>query len=148
MEIPTENQNSPQTKKKIIGLSNGVFDLVHSGHSYLFQEAKKHCDFLLVATNCDEYVTRNKGPERPILKWPERVAKLLSDPNVDAVCVFEDLVEEVILKLKPDVLIIGDDYKDKFVVGRKEIESWGGKVIFIGKLPGVSTTNILNAKKI
>ena len=48
---------------------------------------------------------------------------------VDYVCIFdEDTPLEAILKIRPDVLVKGADWADN-IVGSKEVESWGGKVV-------------------
>ena len=46
---------------KIIGFTNGCFDLFHEGHLYLIKEAKKKCDFLIIGLNSDESVKTLKG---------------------------------------------------------------------------------------
>ena len=35
-------------KKKIVGFTAGNFDLLHPGYIYTFEDAKKHCDHLII----------------------------------------------------------------------------------------------------
>ncbi|KPK18858.1 MAG: glycerol-3-phosphate cytidylyltransferase, partial [Nitrospira bacterium SG8_3] len=52
-------------KRKVV-FTNGCFDLLHSGHVYIFRKAKKLGDVLIVAVNEDESVRKIKGGSRPI----------------------------------------------------------------------------------
>ena len=53
-----------KSEGRTIGLSHGVFDLVHPGHIQHFLAAKKQVDILVVSITADKFV--NKGPGRPI----------------------------------------------------------------------------------
>ena len=57
-------------KRKSIGMSHGVFDLIHLGHIKHFEEAKKNCDILIVSVTSDKYVF--KGPGRPKFNEKEK----------------------------------------------------------------------------
>jgi hypothetical protein len=52
-------------------------------------------------------------------------------------------LEDLIKNLSPDFLVIGDDYKDKKIIG----SVYAKNIIFFNKLPNYSTTNILNYGK-
>ena len=54
-----------KSNNKIIGLTNGCFDLLHDGHKKLINESKKYCDYLIVAVNTDDSVKKLKGKNRP-----------------------------------------------------------------------------------
>ena len=84
-----------------------------------------------------------KGPERPIHVLEDRLEVLAALEMVDAVCSFgEDTPEELIREITPDVLVKGEDWADKGVVGREWVESHGGEVYLAPLLPGRSTTRI------
>ena len=53
----------------------------------------------------------------------------------------------IIKKIKPQFLFKGDDYKISQVVGAKEIERWGGKVVLIKCIKGKSTSKIIERIK-
>jgi D-beta-D-heptose 7-phosphate kinase/D-beta-D-heptose 1-phosphate adenosyltransferase len=63
---------------------------------------------------------------------------------VDVVVIFDqDTPLELIKLIRPDVLVKGGDYVPDTVVGRSEVESWGGVVVLIPLTPGASTTSII-----
>src|SRR5438132_11823452 len=128
--------------KKVV-FSNGCFDLLHAGHIDLLRQAHALGDILVVAINTDGSVVRIKGPGRPILGEEERAELLDGFEMVDFVCSFdEDTPLEAILKIHPDVLVKGADWTDN-IVGQREVEGWGGKVVTLPLVEGCSTTGIV-----
>ena len=135
-----------QLKKEniCIGFTNGCFDLLHKGHIYSISEAKKKCDYLIIAINSDISVSIIKGPNRPIDDQVNRVLKLSKLDDVDAIIIFyDDNPLELIKDINPDILFKGADYKDKEIIGSEFIIENGGKVELIDILNGYSTTNII-----
>ncbi len=124
--------------------TNGVFDLLHPGHIDVLTAARACGDALIVGVNSDASVRRLKGPDRPIRSAADRAYVLAALEAVDAVVIFEqDTPRELILALRPDVLVKGGDYTPDAVVGRREVESWGGHVVIVPLTPGQSTTSIV-----
>lgn len=124
--------------------TNGVFDLLHPGHVDILLGARRQGDALVVGINSDASVRRLKGPERPVRTEAERGYVLASLAMVDAVVVFEqDTPLDLILRLRPDVLVKGGDYTEATIVGAREVRSWGGEVAVIPLTPGQSTTSII-----
>ena len=129
--------------KKIV-FTNGCFDLLHSGHIFLLNEAKKLGDLLAVAINTDESVKRYKGNSRPINTLRERMNVMASLGIVDFVVSFDqDTPKELIEYLSPDVLVKGGDYQEEKVAGADFVKKSGGKVAIIEYQVGLSTTNIV-----
>ena len=96
-----------------VGFTNGVFDLLHPGHIDVLRGARDACDFLVVGVNSDASVKRLKGPTRPIRNEAERSYVLAALAMVDAVVVFEqDTPLELIIALRPTVLVKGGDYTE------------------------------------
>ena len=127
-----------------IGFTNGCFDLLHKGHIYSISEAKKKCDYLIIAINSDISVSIIKGPNRPIDDQVNRVLKLSKLDDVDAIIIFhDDNPLKLIKDINPDILFKGADYKDKEIIGSEFIINNGGKVELIDILNGYSTTNII-----
>jgi D-beta-D-heptose 7-phosphate kinase/D-beta-D-heptose 1-phosphate adenosyltransferase len=127
-----------------VGFTNGCFDLLHPGHVHLLEQCRAMCDRLIVGMNADASVKRLKGPTRPVQPEAARAAVLASLASVDLVCMFEDDTPlNVLMQIKPDMLIKGADYTRDTVVGAKEVESWGGRVALAELLPGHSTTATL-----
>lgn len=124
--------------------TNGVFDLLHPGHIDVLAHARAQGDALIVGLNSDISVRRLKGPERPVRTEAERAYVLAALCDVDAVVTFsEDTPLALIRRLRPDVLVKGGDYEPGTVVGRDDVESWGGRVVIVPLRPGQSTTSII-----
>ncbi|TCJ15450.1 D-glycero-beta-D-manno-heptose-7-phosphate kinase [Parasulfuritortus cantonensis] len=124
--------------------TNGCFDLLHAGHVGYLEQARKLGDRLVVGLNTDASVSRLKGPARPVIHEADRARVLAALEAVDAVVLFgEETPLDLILALRPDVLVKGDDYREDQVVGAAEVKSWGGSVALIPVLAGRSTTGII-----
>jgi rfaE bifunctional protein nucleotidyltransferase chain/domain len=125
-------------------LTNGCFDLLHPGHLALLEAARALGDLLLVAVNSDASVRAIKGPSRPVTPEAERAEALLALESVDRVVVYDEPTPiEVIQALLPDVLVKGADWALDEIVGRREVEAAGGRVVRVELLPGRSTSGIL-----
>ena len=124
--------------------TNGCFDLLHIGHITVLEQARHFGDRLIVAINSDASVSCLKGPSRPIVGENERARVLAALAAVDAVVIFaEPTPLELIVAVKPDVIVKGGDYNPDTVVGAKEVESWGGQVKIIPIVEGFSTTRLI-----
>jgi D-beta-D-heptose 7-phosphate kinase/D-beta-D-heptose 1-phosphate adenosyltransferase len=129
--------------KKIV-FTNGCYDIIHIGHVRCFQEGKKLGDTLIVALNSDRSVRTLKGPPRPIVPQAERAEIIAALECVDFVTIFDqDDPLEIISEVKPDILVKGGDWALDTIVGRDIVESYGGQVIPLPLVPGVSTTRII-----
>jgi rfaE bifunctional protein nucleotidyltransferase chain/domain len=130
--------------------TNGVFDLLHPGHIALLEAARAEGDALVVGVNDDASVrrlgkgSRERGVARPIVPEGARARLLAALACVDCVVLFgEDTPLALIRRLRPDVLVKGADYARAEIVGGDEVEGWGGRVVRVPLLPGVSTTELL-----
>lgn len=124
--------------------TNGVFDIIHSGHIHLLSQASSLGDFLIVGINSDASVKRLKGNSRPINDVYSRAKVLSSLIQVDAVVIFnEDTPLDLIKHINPKVLVKGGDYLVQEIVGFNFITDNGGSVITIPTLNGFSTTSII-----
>ena len=136
--------NQLKNNNKVIGFTNGCFDLLHKGHLHSISKAKNNCDYLIIGLNSDISINIIKGQSRPIDRQKNRVTKLSTLKDVDAIIIFNDNTPLKLIKnINPDILFKGADYKDKEIVGSKYIEENGGKVVLIDILSGYSTTNII-----
>ena len=134
--------------QKTVVFTNGCFDLLHAGHIQILQNAKALGHILVVGLNSDASVQRLKGPNRPLQSEDDRARILAALACVDYLTIFEEETPlEVILKLRPTVLVKGGDYSMDGIVGAKEVQSWGGRVEIVPLVKGLSTTNIVNKSK-
>ncbi len=125
--------------------TNGVFDLLHTGHVALLEAARAEGAALVVAVNTDASVRRlGKGSERPLVPEAERARLLAALAAVDCVVLFdEDTPLALIDRLRPDVLVKGADYAREAIVGAAEVEGWGGRVVRVPLVAGKSTTDLV-----
>jgi len=129
---------------KIVVFTNGCFDLLHQGHLDIISMSSTFGDILVIGLNSDESVKRLKGDKRPIQNVKERKNALIATGYVDKVYTFErDTPLDLILKIKPDIIVKGGDYVAEDVVGYSEVINWGGKVKIVPITPGFSTTSII-----
>jgi len=124
--------------------TNGCFDILHAGHIRLFREAKKQGHVLIVALNEDESVRRLKGPSRPVFPLGERLEILEAIEDIDYLTSFpEDTPQKIIAALLPDILVKGGDWRPEEVIGRKEVEAAGGRVVIVPYMKGHSSSTII-----
>jgi D-glycero-beta-D-manno-heptose 1-phosphate adenylyltransferase len=130
---------------KKIAFTNGCFDILHAGHVASLTYAARQADYLVVAINADVSIKGLKGENRPINNENARAMVIASLAMVDAVIIFsEPTPRELIVEIRPDVLVKGGDYKVEEIAGAKEVMSWGGKVVLNPIAEGYSTTSIIN----
>ncbi len=133
---------------KRVVFTNGCFDVIHAGHVSYLRFARDKGDVLIVGVNSDESVSRLKGPTRPVNCIDDRLQVLAAMEMVNAVVAFgEDTPKNIIERVTPDVLVKGEDWADKGVVGREWVESHGGQVVLAPVMAGRSTTSILERAK-
>ena len=130
--------------KKIVW-TNGCFDILHRGHIEMFKYAKSLGDVLFVGIDSDEKVQKDKGSNRPIFCEEDRIAMLNAIKYVDKGFIFDSRqrLEDLIKYIKPDVMVIGSDWRGKEVVGSQ----YTNKLVFFDRIKEYSTTNILEQGK-
>ena len=128
--------------------TNGCFDVLHRGHVEYLRFARGKGDALLVGVNADDSVRRLKGPDRPVNPLEDRMEVLAALEMVDGVVAFaEDTPKNIIERVTPQVLVKGEDWREKGVVGREWVERHGGEVHLAPILEGRSTTGILERSR-
>ncbi len=137
--------NSHRKENKKIVFTNGCFDILHIGHIEYLKFSRRQGDVLVIGLNTDRSVREQKGDKRPFVSEDERARLISALEDVGYVTLFDELTpEKLIRRIKPDVLVKGEDWKEKGVVGREFVESYGGKVILAPFVKDVSTTDIVS----
>lgn len=132
-------------KNKRIIFTNGCFDVLHRGHAEYLAKASELGDILVIGLNTDESVKRLKGSNRPVNNEQNRAFLLASLGVVSAVVFFgEDTPEKLIEIVKPDFLVKGADYNEKTIVGADFVKSYGGQVVTIDLVEGLSSSDIID----
>lgn len=123
---------------------NGCFDVLHIGHIQLLEYAKT-LGHVLVGVDSDERVKKLKGEDRPINSVEHRIKMLESLKFVDDVITFDTDTDlsDILYVYQPDVIVIGDEYKTKDIIGL----DYTKRIDFFEKKIDISTTKILNYKK-
>ncbi len=135
-----------KTEGRRVVLTNGVFDLLHTGHLFYLQQARALGDALIIALNSDASVRALKGPTRPVQTEEQRAYALGALACVDAVVIFrEPRLTPEINALRPDVYCKAGDYTlDKLDAGeRGALQAVGARIEFLPFLPGFSTTQLI-----
>jgi D-beta-D-heptose 7-phosphate kinase/D-beta-D-heptose 1-phosphate adenosyltransferase len=134
--------------KKTIVFTNGCFDVLHRGHLEYLRFCRRHGDVVILGLNSDKSVRMIKGPGRPINNQEDRAALLAAMEMVDYVTLFDEpSVLNLVKKVRPDVLIKGEDWAIKGVVGREFVESYGGKVVLAPLVENKSSSATLEKIK-
>ncbi|MSU65910.1 MAG: ADP-heptose synthase [Opitutus sp.] len=130
-------------------LTNGVFDLLHPGHTSYLAQARKLAGRngkLLVALNSDRSVRSLKGKLRPIMDQKSRAYNLAQLQSVDGVVIFgrKRLTQEI-ERLQPDIYCKAGDYTIEKLDPdeRAALEKVGARIRFLPFLRGFSTTKLI-----
>jgi glycerol-3-phosphate cytidylyltransferase len=126
-----------------IGFTCSTFDLLHAGHITMLEEAKHHCDYLIVGLQNDPTEDR---PEKnsPVQSIVERQIQLAAVKYVDEIVVYnteQDLID-LLLTLPIDVRVLGDEYKNKDFTGKDIAKQRGSKIVFNGRDHSFSSTSL------
>ena len=119
---------------------NGTFDILHPGHIELFKVGASLGKKLIVATDTDEKIRKDKGAFKPVNNLCDRISMLQAIKYIDEVLYFNTREElEGLIKLyMPDILLLGDDWQGGDVVGKE----YARQVRFLPRL-NYSTTEII-----
>jgi len=118
------------TTKKI-GITFSSFDLLHAGHIKMLEEAKRHCDYLIVGLQTDPTIDRPEK-NKPTQTVVERYIQLKGCKFVDEIVPYatEQDLEDILRAFHIDVRILGDEYADKNFTGRRYCEEKGIELYF------------------
>jgi rfaE bifunctional protein nucleotidyltransferase chain/domain len=142
-QIEEQSRTLHKEGKRIV-FTNGCFDILHAGHVLYLQKAKAMGEVLVLGLNSDASVARLKGNTRPIVNEAERCIVLGGLEAVDYIVIFdEDTPLELIIKVRPDVLVKGGDWSIEQIVGADYVIGYGGEVHSIDFIPGISSSAII-----
>ena len=122
---------------------NGTFDILHPGHVQLLNYAKSLGDSLTVGIDSDRRVREKKGPTRPINSVGDRAYMLQNLEAVDYIVIFDsdEELERCIKTVKPDIMVVGSDWKDKSVIGGM----YAAELRFFDRIEEYATTKTIQS---
>ena len=125
--------------------TNGTFDILHPGHMELFKVARALGDKVIVATDTDEKIKADKGDHKPINDLCYRVEMLETIKYIDVVHTFgsRQQLEDLVQLYEPDILLVGDDWRDGDVVGGEH----AGETRFLPRVGGYASSNTIERIK-
>lgn len=128
---------------KTIATLNGSFDLLHAGHLYILDQAKRQADVLFVALNSDASIRAYKSKDRPLISLNYRLEMMAAIEFVDFVTWFDEVDPRAILaKIRPDVHVNGAEYGPHCIEG-EVVRSFGGRIHLVDRIPSLSTSSII-----
>ena len=128
----------------IIGFTCSTFDLFHAGHLLMLEEAKKHCDYLIVGLQTDPTIDRPKEKNKPVQTVFERFVQVEACKYVDKVIPYatEKELIDILLSYPINVRILGQEYQDRDFTGRIECINRGIELYFNTREHSFSTTEL------
>lgn len=128
----------------VVGFTSGTFDILTAGHVDYLQKARQICDVLFVGINSDLSVRTYKGIDRPIVPEDNRIKVISALACVDHCFLFDETKNKAnIESLEPNLYIKAGDYDKSQLTSAGLVESYGGKVVLIPPVEGISTTQII-----
>lgn len=101
----------------------GNFNVLHPGHLRLLNFAAECADHLIVGLNPDTSDT-------VFVKDQLRLESVRGIGVVDDVFIIQNSLDEVLLSIKPDVVVKGSEHKNRYNPEQAIVESYGGRLIF------------------
>lgn len=133
-------------ENKRIGITCSTFDLFHAGHIKMLEEAKKECDYLIVALQVDPTIDRPDSKNKPIQTIVERYIQVNACSHVDQIVpyVTEQDLEDIFASFDLDVRIIGVEYEGRDFTGKEICKDRGIAIHYNKRDHRFSTTALRN----
>lgn len=114
-----------------VGITCSTFDLFHAGHVKMLEEAKQHCDWLIIALQVDPNIDRPEK-NKPVQSVVERYIQLEACKYVDQIIPYttERDLEEIFMSFDLDCRIIGVEYMDSQFTGKSICQNRNIEIIY------------------
>ena len=123
-----------------VGVYPMVADVLHTGHILAIEEAKKYCDYLVVALHCCP------NYKEPVQSIYERFMQLRAIKWVDEVIPYQDKDDAKLLieSFNFDIYFLGEDYRDKEYENSDVVKTLKKEVYYLSRKHNLSSTNLKN----
>lgn len=116
----------------------GDFNILHPGHLRLLKFAKESSDFLTVG------IFSNQLSNKPLLLDENvRLESIKATSYVDEAFLLNEDVLEYIKRRKPDILVKGKEFENRYNPEEEIMKTYGGKILFSSGEIGFSSLNLL-----
>lgn len=138
---------TPKGRRKLeVVFIGGTFEVIHAGHLYTIQEAKKRGDVLVVVVARDSTVRKRKNRE-PVAPEDDRVRVVAAIRQVDAAILgSEKNIYDTLERVRPDIVALGyDQYHTEEDIAR-EAKKRGIEISVVrldSPFPTLKTSSIL-----
>ena len=131
-------------QNKRTGITCSTFDLFHAGHVKMLEEAKKDCDYLIVALQTDPSIDRLDSKNPPIQTLVERYIQVNACKYVDEIVPYqtEKDLEDIFASFDLECRVIGIEYKDKDFTGKATCLKRGIDIIYNKRDHSFSSTEL------
>lgn len=121
-----------------VGIYPMVADVLHTGHILAIEEAKRHCDYLIIALHCCP------NYKQPIQTIYERYMQLRAVKWVDEIIPYYDVndARNMLLSLDYDVYFLGEDHKNKNWECSDVVNGLGKEIVFLPRKHPFSSTYV------
>ena len=114
-----------------VGITFSAFDLFHTGHIKMLEEAKLQCDYLIVGLQLDPSLDRTEknSPTQTII---ERYIQLKGSKHIDEIVpyVSEKDLEDILKSFTIDIRVIGEEYRNKNFTGKEYCKEKGIEIYY------------------
>ncbi len=127
--------------QKIV-LTQGTWDMFHTGHIRYLEQAKQAGDILIVAVDSDRMTKERKGPKRPFDPEEERIAVIRSLRVVDIVTRKDDNTDKLdtLRVVRPDVFVVSLSTGSEIQDDIEKFKEFAGDVLNLPPQSSTSTT--------
>jgi len=110
----------------------------------MLEEAKRHCDYLIVGLQNDPTLDRPDSKNPPVQSIVERQIQLAAIKYVDDIVIYntEKDLTDLLLTLPINVRILGVEYKDQDFTGKDICVDRNIEMIFNGRDHSFSSTEL------
>jgi len=124
--------------KTIVVFVSGNFNILHHGHLRLLRFAKECGTKLIVGINSDKIARENAHVSQTI-----RIENFKSISLVDEIILIDDNIQNIIRSLKPDIVVKGKEYENKFNEEESVLKEINGKIMFSSGEAIISTYDLI-----
>lgn len=123
---------------KKVAFVYGNFNILHPGHLRLLKFAKESSNYLIVGVNSDKLI-KNAN----LLHEDIRLESIKATNYVNESFLLNEDVLEYIKKRKPDILVKGKEFENRYNPEEEVMKTYGGKILFSSGEIGFSSLNLL-----